>query len=384
MGITAYSVIVSVLLYNVSLLAVYLLRRSGAVRAKHTSALLLLLTFLAVARLLMPFDVHGSHVIRSYKVLPAIERGLTVPLLGPFSLGGILLIVWAAGTFFFVLRDLSAQLRFLRAKKDLPLRENEQISRIAAQYGKGFALKISPEIDLPFVTGLFKPVIYVPDIELSEQEWRNIFLHETQHIRSRDEWKKLLFRGIRALFWWNPLAHVSEKDIDLLIELQCDNKVAGKGDLDEQETYLRTMLTLMRRRVEANAPALAAHMIGKGEEMQIRFEALLAKETKRSRVLGRILPILMVAAFFASYFVILQPAGFHSSEEVEDYQEGHTAIDYTEVMNGETSKFILIEDGEYHLYIDGEYFCTLYEESLTYPPYQDIPIINKDAEGDET
>ena len=384
MGITAYSVIVSVLLYNVSLLAVYLLRRSGAVRAKHTSALLLLLTFLAVARLLMPFDVHGSHVIRSYKVLPAIERVLTVPLLGPFSLGGILLIVWAGGTLFFVLRDLSAQLRFLRAKKDLPLRESEQISRIAAQYGKGFALKISPEIDLPFVTGLFKPVIYVPDIELSEQEWRNIFLHETQHIRSRDEWKKLLFRGIRALFWWNPLAHVSEKDIDLLIELQCDNKVAGKGDLDEQETYLRTMLTLMRRRVEANAPALAARMIGKGEEMQIRFEALLAKETKRSHVLGRILPILMVAAFFASYFVILQPAGFYSSEEVEDSPEGHTAIDYTEVMNGETSKFILIEDGEYHLYINGEYFGTLYEEARSYPPYQDIPIINKDAEGDET
>lgn len=384
MGITAYSVIVSVLLYNVSLLAVYLLRRSGAVRAKHTSALLLLLTFLAVARLLMPFDVHGSHVIRSYKVLPAIERGLTFPLLGPFSLGGILLIVWAAGTLFFVLRDLSAQLRFLRAKKDLPLRENEQISRIAAQYGKGFALKISPEIDLPYVTGLFKPVIYVPDIELSEQEWRNIFLHETQHIRSLDEWKKLLFRGIRALFWWNPLAHVSEKDIDLLIELQCDNKVAGKGDLDEQEAYLRTMLTLMRCRTQAKAPALAARMIGRGEEMQIRFEALLARETRRSRVLSRVLPVLMVAAFFASYFVILQPAIFYASDEVGDYPEGHTAIDYTELFNGDAPKYILIEDGEYHLYIDGEYFCTLYEESLSYPPYQDIPIIENDKEGDET
>ncbi|MBR3237852.1 MAG: M56 family metallopeptidase [Oscillospiraceae bacterium] len=384
MGITAYSVIVSVLLYNVSLLAVYLLRRSGAVRAKHTSALLLLLTFLAVARLLMPFDVHGSHVIRSYKVLPAIERGLTFPLLGPFRLGGILLIVWAVGTFFFVLRDLSAQLRFLRAKKDLPLRENEQISRIAAQYGKGFALKISPEIDLPFVTGLFKPVIYVPDIELSEQEWRNIFLHETQHIRSRDEWKKLLFRGIRALFWWNPLAHVSEKDIDLLIELQCDNRVAGKGDLDEQETYLRTMLTLMRRRTDAKVPALAARMIGKGEEMQIRFEALLAKETKRSRVLSRILPVLMAAAFFASYFVILQPAGFPSNEEVVQYGGGKVAADYTEVINGDIPKYILIEDGEYHLYINGEYFGTLYEEMLSLPPYQNVPIIENDEKGDET
>ena len=384
MGITAYSVIVSVLLYNVSLLAVYLLRRSGAVRAKHTSALLLLLTFLAVARLLMPFDVHGSHVIRSYKVLPAIERVLTFPLLGPFSLGGILLIVWAVGTLFFVLRDLSAQLRFLRAKKDLPLRENEQISRIAAQYGKGFALKISPEIDLPFVTGLFKPVIYVPDIELSEQEWRNIFLHETQHIRSRDEWKKLLFRGIRALFWWNPLAHVAEKDIDLLIELQCDNRVAGKGDLDEQDAYLRTMLTLMRCCTEAKAPVLAARMIGKGEEMQIRFEALLAKETKCSRILNRVLPVLMVAAFFASYFVILQPASFPSDEELEQYEGDMVAFDYTEVMNGEASKYILIEDGEYHLYINGEYFGTIYEDALSYPPYQGIPIINKDAEGDET
>ena len=384
MHITAYSVIVSVLLYNVSLLAVYLLRRSGAVRAKHASSLLLLLTLLAVVRLLTPFDVHGSRVIRSYKVLPAIERALTFPLLGPFNLGRILLIVWAAGTLFFVLRDLSAQLRFLRAEKELPLCENEQISRIAAEFGKGFALKISPEIDLPYVTGLFKPVIYVPDIELSEQEWRNIFLHETQHIRSLDEWKKLLFRGIRALFWWNPLAHVSGKDIDLLIELQCDNRVAGKGDLDEQEAYLRTMLTLMRRRTEAKTPALAARMIGKGEEMQIRFEALLAKETKRSRVLNRVLPILMVAAFFASYFVILQPAGFPSSEEVKDYQEGNTAIDYTELFNGDAPKYILIEDSEYHLYIDGKYFCTLFEESLSYPPYQDIPIIENDKGGDET
>ena len=384
MHITAYSVIVSVLLYNVSLLAVYLLRRSGAVRAKHTSNLLLLLTLLAVVRLLTPFDVHGSRVVRSYNLLPFLRRALTAPILKGLTLGNALLIIWAVGMLFFVLRDLSAQLRFLRAEKDLPLRENEQISRIAAEFDKGFVLKISPEIDLPYVTGLFRPVIYVPDIELSEQEWRNIFLHETQHIRSLDEWKKLLFRGIRALFWWNPLAHVSEKDIDLLIELQCDNKVAGKGDLDEQEAYLRTMLTLMRRRVEANAPALAARMIGKGEEMQIRFEALLAKETKRSRVLSRILPVLMVAAFFASYFVILQPAGFPSNEEVVQYGGGKVAADYTEVINGDIPKYILIEDGEYHLYINGEYFGTLYEEVLSLPPYQNVPIIEKDEKGDET
>ena len=375
MGVTVYSVIVSVLFYNLSLIVVFLLRRSGAIRAKNISALLLFFTFLGAVRLLTPLDFKGSVVIRSYKVLPAIENALKAPLLGPLSLGRILLLIWTVGTLVFIVRDLIRHQRFVLADKRLAFSENEQIARIAAEFGKGFRLKVSSEIDLPYVTGLLKPVIHLPDVELSDEEWRNIFRHETQHIRSHDEWKKLFFRAIRAIFWWNPLVHLSEEDINLLIELQCDERVAGRGDPDEQESYLRTMMELMKRYVEAEAPVGASRMIGKQREMKVRFEALLAPETKRSKWARVIAPFVLVALFVASYMVIVQPARFPSEEELSAYHDDIWVKDISLDIKEGGDKFILYVDGEYKLYINGEYaFVINEEEILSNPQFNTIPI----------
>ena len=121
MGVTVYSVIVSVVIYNLSLIAVFLLRRSGAIRAKYTSALLLFLTLLGAIRLFTPIDLDDAFVIRSYKVLPAIEDALTAPWPGGLSLGKLILLIWAAGTLVFILRDLRRQWRFAAADRLLPL-----------------------------------------------------------------------------------------------------------------------------------------------------------------------------------------------------------------------------------------------------------------------
>lgn len=374
MGITAYSVIVSVVFYNVSLVAVFFLRRSGAIRAKYTSALLLFLTLLGAVRLLTPLDFDKAYVVRSYRFLPAVEKALTSPLLGPLSLGRILLLIWAAGTVAFFLRDLQRQRRFRLEDELLQLTENERISRIAAEFDERFELKISPEIELPYVTGLFKPVIYVPDIELSDVEWRNVFRHETQHIRAHDEWKKLFFRAIRAIFWWNPLLPLSEADISLLIELQCDARVVGKGTPDEQNEYLNTIVTLMRLYKGARTPVVASRLVGKQSEMTIRFAALLAPETKRSKWMRVVMPVLMVAAFIASYFVIVQPIRFPEEDEITAFLIGHEAYDVSQDVKNESDQFILFEDGEYKLYINGEYISRLNEELLEDPQFSNIPI----------
>jgi beta-lactamase regulating signal transducer with metallopeptidase domain len=374
MGVTVYSVIVSVVFYNLSLIVVFLLRRSGAIRAKYTSALLLFLTLLGAIRLLTPIDLDDAYVIRSYKILPAIEDALTAPLPGGLSPGEIILLIWAAGTLVFILRDLRRQMRYDAADRLLSLTENEQISRIAAEFGEDFTLKISPEITLPYVTGLLKPVICVPDLALSDEEWRNIFRHETQHIRSLDEWKKLFFRAIRALFWWNPLAHLSENDISLLIELQCDDRVAGSENPDVQESYLRTMMELMKRQVNGKEPVGASRMIGKQQEMKIRFEALLARETKRSKRMRVVLPVVMVAMFVVSYLVIIQPARFPGEEEILAYHDDIWVKDISPVIEEEGDKYILYEDGEYRLYIDGEYAFRLNEELLEDSQFNTIPI----------
>lgn len=374
MGVTVYSVIISVLFYNLSLIAVFLLRRSGAIRAKYMSSLLLFLTLLGAIRLLTPIDFDHAYIIHSYKVLPVIEDALTAPLLGSLSLGKILLLIWAAGIVAFVLRDLLRQRRYYQTEKRLLLTEKEQVICVAAEFGKGFKIKMSPEIDLPYVSGLFRPVIHLPDVELSDEEWRNIFRHETQHIRAGDEWKKLLFRAIRALFWWNPLVHVSEEDLNLLIELQCDKCVAGHGNLDEQESYLRTMMELMKRYVEAETPIVASRLIGKQEEMKIRFEALLSRETRRSKWMRRVVPVLLGAVFAASYFVIIQPARFPSDEEITSYHDEIWVKDVSTDFEKESEMFILYKNGEYELFIGGEYVASIDEELLDDPKFNTIPI----------
>lgn len=378
MSISAYSIIVSVLYYNLCLIAIALLRRSGLIRAKYVSALLLYLTLLAALRLVTPVDLKYALVIRSYRVLPALERALTAPLLGPISIGQLILMLWGAGTLFFLVRDLIKQLRFHHEVRRMLSVEDEQIARIAAEYPGRYSIKISPGISLPFVAGLFRPVIYLPAIALSDEEWRNIFRHETQHIRSHDEWKKLFFRLVRALFWWNPLARLSEEDISLLIELQCDERVAGSGDLDMQESYLRTMMALMRHYIDAKEPAMASPMIGSQTQMEIRFEALLAPVTKRSVRMRRVVPPLLLALFLASYLVIWQPARFPDEEELLSAPVGHTTFDVSPGVKNEGDKFILYEDGAYKLYIDGEYITRLNEKLLETPDFINIPIIKGD------
>lgn len=378
MGITAYSVIISVLFYNLSLIVVFLLSRSGLIRAKYTSALLLLLTFLGAVRLLIPIDLDQAYVIRSNKVLPAIEDALSKPLLGTISPGRLLLLIWAAGTVVFILRDI-VKLRSGRlAAEQFKTAENERVSRIAEEFGNGFDLKISPDVDLPYVAGFFHPVIFLPDAELSDEEWRDIFRHETQHIKARDEWKKLFFRTIRAIFWWNPLVHMSEEDISLLIEMQCDERVAGSGSLDEQEGYLRTMVALMKRYAYGDAPVGASRMVGREKEMKIRFEALLAPKTKRDKWVRSAMTVLMAVLFVASYLVIIQPIRFPSDEEMSAYLEGHTAYDVSPDIIENADQFILFEDGKYSLYIDGAYVSDIDEAFLDDPYFNTIPVYGGD------
>ena len=376
MGVTAYSIIASVLFYNISLIVLALLRRSGVLRAKYISALLLLMTLLAGLRLVLPFDLKFALILRSYRFMPAAKRFLTAPLIGTLSLGRLLLLVWAVGIVVSVSRDIAQQLRFWRSERHMILIEDEQIERIAAEFPGAYSVKVSPQIQLPFVTGLFKPVIYLPNIELSDEQWRNVFRHETQHIRSGDEWKKLFFRLVRALFWWNPLARLSERDISLLIELQCDERVAGSGDLDEQEDYLRTMMALMRHYLAAKVPVTAAALIGSQSEMETRFEALLAPVTKRSLWLRRIMPPVLVALFLASYLVIIQPIEYPDDEEILSYRPDVDVYNVTYDVIDNSGNFILLEDGVYKLYIDGEYAVQLDEEFLTAPDFSNLPIIN--------
>lgn len=274
MGITIYSVIISIVFLNIALIAAFIMRRSNTFLARHTASFLLLMVLLGIVRLLTPIDFDKAFVVRSYQVIPEIEDFINRPIAGSYTRGSLLQLIWLAGTIIFFVRDIVAQIRFVHISRNYPPSDRRDLIDLAGAYGSNFGLLVSSSISRPYTAGLFRPTIYLPDIELPEESWRSILRHEVQHIHSHDEAKKLFFLAIQALFWWNPLAHISRKEIDTILELQCDAKVTAGMSKEEVDAYLDLLKALKERKADRRIPVGASAMVWNHKELDARFAAL--------------------------------------------------------------------------------------------------------------
>lgn len=374
MGITVYSLAISIVFYNLALIAVFILRRSPGFRAKHAVSLLAFITVLGVVRLVLPIDFDAAYVVRSYKIIPAVEDFLRRPLAASFTYGHLLLALWAVGSLVMVIKDVRLQRRFDRYLQSIDFVDRPELLEIAAEYGNDFAVLISPQLNMPFTSGILHPVIYLPDVELSDAEWRMVFCHEITHIRSRDNLKKLFFLSVEALFWWNPLAHFSEPEINTLLELRCDAKVTERLNDQGQVDYIETLKALMEHAFQGERPTITASMIGTQDDMRLRFEALSLLNVKSHHINSFFLVSLFLVL---SYFVIIQPAHLPNSLDYTSTQEIQARMtlyfNTEDMQNGDSH--ILYSDGEYFLYEGNSKICRISQDILRIPPFNTMVII---------
>lgn len=377
MGVTVYSIVASVIFFNVALVTAFIMRRSSTFVARRTVSYLLLMVLLGIIRLLTPIDFDKAFVVRSYQVISMIEDFLNRSIVGSYTFGSLLLLVWLAGTVTFIVRDMIMQIRFVHASHNYPPSDRRDLLDLAGEYGSNFGLLVSSSISCPYTAGLFRPVIYLPDIELPEEQWRTILRHEVQHIRSHDELKKLFFLAIQALFWWNPLAHISRKEIDTILELQCDAKVTAGMSQEEVDAYLDLLWTLKERKAEQRIPVGASTMVWDQKQLEARFAALRDADIAKKRHPRAIVYGLLLAMFVASYFVIVQPIRLpEETDYVSDIStpDGTYSLPYYSDISNE---YIVYTNGEYLFYIDGHYMCRLDEEKLLEDPFKSIPILEE-------
>lgn len=375
MGITVYSVVISVVFFNVALIAAFLMRRSSTFLVRHTVSFLLLMVFLGIIRLLTPIDFDKAFVVRSYQVIPALEDFINRPIAGSYTLGSLLLLIWLAGTFIFLVWDIVTQIRFVRTSRNYPPSDRRDLIDLAGEYDSNFGLLVSSSISRPYTAGLFRPAIYLPDIELPDESWRTILRHEVQHIHSHDEAKKLFFLAIQALFWWNPLAHISRKEIETILELQCDAKVTGGMSKEEVDEYLTLLKTLKEQKADCWLPVGASTMVWDKKELETRFVALQNIEPTTKKHPHAVVYMLLLAVFVLSYFVILQPAGFVSEERLIEDVSVLDTYEVDESFAYSSDMYIIYENDEYHLYINGVAASVVSEENLTTPPFNTLPIL---------
>ena len=85
-------------------------------------------------------------------------------------------------------------------------------------------IRVADTVTAPFLTGIFRPVIYLPSwLEGEEKDY--VLRHEKAHIQRRDPLWKTLAYGILALHWFNPLIWAAYVLFCRDLEMACDEKV---------------------------------------------------------------------------------------------------------------------------------------------------------------
>lgn len=93
---------------------------------------------------------------------------------------------------------------------------------------RSFTLCTTEHLDRPSVIGFFAPRILIPDwlsARLTQGELRQIVLHESEHLRRRDDWTNLLQKLCLVLFPLNPALWWIDRCLAKEREMACDEGV---------------------------------------------------------------------------------------------------------------------------------------------------------------
>lgn len=108
----------------------------------------------------------------------------------------------------------------------------------------------SDRVTYPFVTGLWRPTVYVP-VGLDPAVREFVREHELAHVRNRDLHWSLAARILNVLLWLQPLIWWLSRALAVATEEQCDAAVVASGLPRERYAAalldLRTFLSLQTR-----------------------------------------------------------------------------------------------------------------------------------------
>lgn len=207
--------------------------------------------------------------------------------------------VWIAGTFLFILCILlqSAKLnrRILKTceqAKDVQMLKELEKCKKKLNIKKEILLFIAPIVTTPFLSGLFKPRIIMPEMEFTNEEYRQVFLHELTHFKRRDVWIKYLMVFIYSLHWFNPLAYMARRDADQFCELSCDESIVKSMNINERRQYCQLLLSVLWNVADQKAKLFSA--FSEKQYIERRIDMILKNEGAKRKNKVRVLVLAMV------------------------------------------------------------------------------------------
>lgn len=189
-----------------------------------------------------------------FNELPQFDFELLIPYL---------LAIWAVGSILFLLIKMRDSLRF---------RRQILVGCEAMPFDhKSIRLVKSRAVTTPLLIGIIKPVIILPDIKMSKREQEIILSHELIHFRRGDLIVKLIVLFANALHWFNPIAYWMTRELDLLCERSCDERLVKNLNKEERKFYGQTILSMLERSKFQQMQVLGLGLCGSKKRLERRL-----------------------------------------------------------------------------------------------------------------
>ncbi len=274
----------------------------------------------------------------------------------PFMVFDCLYGIWATGA-------VIQLCRFLKAKKVYTDRIREFIitkeSSCAYLYDfvqkhstKPIKIAVVPMPISPSITGIFKPVLILPEVnDFSQKELTYIFDHELYHYKKHDLILLLLIDIVCCIHWWNPLVYVLKKWFCLAMEITNDQAIMQGRDSTDRLDYASLIIKISKKLHNTkNTTIYNLDFVGsKHSQLKLRIKYLYKDSHNKkylSVIKGLELLFLTILLIFSLFFVIESEATVTPADT-----EGSV------VITEENSYFIKSENG-YDLYVEGNYLVS--------------------------
>lgn len=191
-------------------------------------------------------------------------------------------------------------------------------ARLAAASGRRFDLLESDEVPTPVTIGFVRPAVLVPPElagELPAGDLERVLVHETAHLRRRDDWTRLAERIAVALVPFHPGLRLAARRLDLEREAACDEVAAGA----EPAEFAGALVRLAALRNGLPLPQSALGAAPRPSDLRRRIEMLLDPERRPASASSRAVAFggaALVAVLLAFGFAV--PVVAVSDGEVED------------------------------------------------------------------
>ncbi len=199
-------------------------------------------------------------------------------------------------------------------------------------------------ITTPCVIGFFSPIVFLPDLDFTQEELYCILYHEISHLRHMDFIWMLLAEVLCIINWWNPFLILLRTQLKDIMEFHADNTTFSNLPSTYRDLYLDCLIKVSRsQQKKAPLPVMTLPFFKNSpSSLKRRILRLVNPESYRS-VVNFLTTSIAILLLIVSTLFIIEPSWMPDNGMDNEY------------YITENSYLLMLPDGTYRLYIDDEH-----------------------------